>query len=78
MAESTVPWEYQTPEGGNVSVTLDHFQCLAMAGGDASEQAAQDSRVLHQILVLMLFCSVVLVYSLQIFCASVVLGVRQR
>lgn len=66
------------PEAGSVQGTLDPSQCLAMAGGNASEQTAEGSGALHQVLALMFFCSVALVYSLPLFRASVVLGARQR
>lgn len=72
------PGNVTLPEAGCVQVTLDRSQCFAMAGGDASQQTAQGSGVLHRVLALMFFCSVALVYSLVFFCASVVLGARQR
>lgn len=35
------PGNIMLPEASSIQVTLDHSGCLAMAGGDASEQTAQ-------------------------------------
>lgn len=41
------PGNVTLPKAGSIQVTLDHSQCLAMAGGDASVQTAQGSGVLQ-------------------------------